>query len=67
MKVVIETPNGSPYVTIRRDDRLVYIQLHQYDHLGKPIEVTFDKRATPMIIDALQKIDSPISPPTIPS
>ena len=57
MKIVLEDPNGKPYLSLRKDDRLAHIQIHDYDSLGdRPIEFTFDKRAIPLLVDALNKL-----------
>jgi hypothetical protein len=57
----VEKPDGSPYLTLRADDRLAYIQMHSYDSLGSgPIEFNFDKRAIPMLVDALNKLKDAI-------
>lgn len=57
MKIVLEDPNGKPYLSLRADDRLAYIQMHHYDSLGNgPVEFTIDKRAIPMLVDALNKL-----------
>jgi hypothetical protein len=56
MKVVIEKPDGNPYMTLREDDRLAYIEIEDYDFDGGPVEFNFDKRAIPALIEALQKL-----------
>lgn len=61
MKIVLEDPNGKPYLSLRSDDRLAYIQMHSYDSLSdRPIEFNFDKRAIPMLVDALNKLKDAI-------
>ena len=62
MKVVVEKPDGSPYLTLRKDDRLAYIQIHDYDFLGEPVEFNFDKRTIPYLIQALQQLEQYESP-----
>ena len=52
MKVVIENPDGNPYITLREDGRLVYIEIE-----GGPVEFNFDKRTIPALIEALQKLE----------
>ena len=57
MKVVIENPDGNPYITLREDDRLVYIEIEDYVFDGGPVEFNFDKRTIPALIEALQKLE----------
>jgi hypothetical protein len=56
MKIVLEKPDGSPYLSLRKDARLAYIQIHDYDFMGDPVEFNFDVRAIPMLIDGLNKL-----------
>ena len=56
MKITIEKPDGSPYMSLRKDDRLAYIQIHDYDWVGDPVEFNFDRRTIPLLIEALQKL-----------
>lgn len=63
MKIVIEKPDGSPYLTLRKDERLAYVQIHDYDYLGSPIEMRFDVRTIPPLIQALQQLNNSKSPP----
>lgn len=58
MKVVLEKPDGSPYMTLRKDARLAYIQIHDYDFMGNPVEFNFDVRTIPALIEALQRIEA---------
>jgi len=60
MKIQLEKPDGSPYLTLRKDDRLAYIQIHDYDYMGDPVEFNFDVRAIPMLVDALNKLKDAI-------
>ncbi len=57
MKVVLEKPDGSPYITLS-DDRLMMVSMHihDYDFLGAPIKFEFDKRTIPALIEALEKL-----------
>lgn len=55
-KVIIEKPDGSPYLTFRKDDKMVHIRMHDYDYTGNSVEMNFDIRATEQVIIALQKI-----------
>ena len=56
MSVVINSPDGSPYLTVRSDDRMMYIHIHEYDKISlKPIEFCFDIQATEQIIQALKE------------
>jgi hypothetical protein len=57
MKIVLEKPDGSPYLTLRKDTRLAYIQIHDYDFMGDPVEFNFDVRALPMLIAGLTKLN----------
>jgi len=57
MKVIIEKPDGSPYMSLREDDRLAYIQIHNYDFMGDPVEFNFDRRTIPALIDALTRLN----------
>jgi len=56
MKVEICRPDGTPYLTLREDDRLAYIQIHDYDFLGDPVEFNFDRRTIPALIEGLQRL-----------
>ena len=56
MKVEICRPDGTPYLTLREDDRLAYIQIHDYDFMGDPVEFNFDRRTIPALIDALSRL-----------
>lgn len=56
MKVEICRPDGTPYLTLRKDDRLAYIQINDYDFLGDPVEFNFDRRTIPALIDALSRL-----------
>ena len=56
MKITIEKPDGSPYLSLRKDKRLAYIQIHDYDYIGDPIEFNFDIRTIPSLIEGLQKL-----------
>lgn len=57
MKVILEKPDGSPYITLS-DDRLMMVSMHihDYDFLGTPIKFEFDRRAIPAMIEALEKL-----------
>lgn len=56
MKVVIENPNGNPYLTLREDGNRAYIQIHDYDYIGTPVEFNFDIRTIPALIEGLTKL-----------
>lgn len=55
MKIILEKPDGSPYITMS-DDRLMMVsmQIHDYDFLGTPIKFEFDRRTIPALIEALK-------------
>ena len=55
MKVIIEKPDGSPYITVSDDRPMVSLQIHDYDFLGEAVKFTFDKRTIPALIDALSR------------
>lgn len=55
-RIEITKPNGDPYFTLRKDNRLAYIQIHDYDYFGDPVEFNFDIRAIQMLIDGLEKL-----------
>ena len=57
MKIILEKPDGSPYITLS-DDRLMMVSMHihDYDFLGTPIKFEFDKRTIPALIEALKKL-----------
>jgi len=57
MKVIIEKPDGSPYITMSDDRRMVSLQIHDYDFLGEPIKFNFDRRTIPALIDALSRLN----------
>lgn len=60
MRVIIEKPDGTPYLTLREDDRLAYIQIHDYDFMGDPVEFNFDRRTIPALIEGLQRLQKDI-------
>ena len=58
-KILIRNPNGEPYLTVRADENMTYVQIHKYDNLsGAPIEFTFDNKAREQLITALQSVSS---------
>jgi hypothetical protein len=57
MKIELTKPDGTPYLSLRKDNRLAYIQIHDYDYFGDPVEFNFDVRAIPMLIDVLKKLE----------
>ena len=56
-RIKLTKPNGMPYLTLRKDSRLAYIQIHDYDYLGDPVEFNFDVKVIPMLIDGLKKLE----------
>lgn len=60
MKIELAKPDGTPYLSLRKDSRLAYIQIHDYDFLGDPVEFNFDLRAIPMLIEGLQKLQKAV-------
>jgi hypothetical protein len=52
-RIELTRPDGTPYLTLRKDSRLAYIQIHDYDYFGDPVEFNFDVRTIPMLIDGL--------------
>lgn len=61
MKIILEKPDGSPYITLS-DDRLMMVSMHihDYDFLGTPIKFEFDKRTIPAMIEALKKLQESV-------
>lgn len=57
MKVIIEKPNGSPYLTVSDERHMVAVQLHDYDFNGFPVKFQFDRRTIPALIDALSRLN----------
>ena len=57
MKVIIEKPNGSPYLTVSDDRHMVSVQMHDYDFSGSPVKLQFDRRTIPALIDALSRLN----------
>ena len=57
MKIILEKPDGSPYITLS-DDRfmMVSMHIHDYDFLDISIKFEFDKRTIPALIEALKKL-----------
>lgn len=55
-RIELTQPDGKPYLSLRQDDRFAFIQIHDYDYLGGPFEFKFDRRAIPMLIDALTEL-----------
>ena len=60
MKVVLEKPDGTPYITMSDDRLMVSLQIHDYDWTGVPIEFKFDKRTIPALIEGLQKLQKDV-------
>ena len=56
MRVILEKPDGSPYITVSDDRLMVSLQIHDYDFLGEAVKFTFDRRTIPALIDALSRI-----------
>jgi len=57
MKVIIEKPDGSPYLTVSDDRHMVSVQMHDYDFNGFPVKFQFDRRTIPALIDALSRLN----------
>jgi hypothetical protein len=57
MKVIIEKPNGDPYLTVSDDRLMVSVQIHDYDFVGFPVKFQFDRRTIPALIDALSRLN----------
>ncbi len=57
MKVIIEKPDGSPYLTVSDERLMVSIQMHDYDFNGYPVKFQFDRRTIPALIDALSRLN----------
>jgi len=57
MKVIIEKPDGSPYLTVSDDRHMVSVQMHDYDFHGYPVKFQFDRRTIPAFIDALSRLN----------
>jgi hypothetical protein len=57
MKVILEKPDGSPYLTLSDEKHMVSIQLHNYDFNGFPVKFQFDRRTIPALIDALSRLN----------
>jgi hypothetical protein len=57
MKVIIEKPDGSPYLTVSDDRHMVAVQMHDYDFSGSPVKFQFDRRTIPALIDALSRLN----------
>jgi len=57
MKVIIEKPDGSPYLTVSDDRHMVAVQMHDYDYSGSPVKFQFDRRTIPALIDALSRLN----------
>lgn len=56
MKIILEKPDGSPYITLSDDRLMVSMHIHDYDFLDIPIKFEFDKRTIPALIEALEKL-----------
>ena len=57
MKVIIEKPNGDPYLTVSDDRLMVSVQMHDYDFSGSPVKFQFDRRTIPALIDAFSRLN----------
>ena len=57
MKVIIEKPDGIPYLTVSDDRHMVAVQMHDYDYSGYPVKFQFDRRTIPALIDALSRLN----------
>ncbi len=55
-RIELTRPDGTSYLTLRKDSRLAYIQIHDYDYFGDPVEFNFDVRTIPMLIDGLNQL-----------
>ena len=57
MKVIIEKPDGSPYLTVSDDRLMVSVQMHDCVWIGEPVKIHFDRRTIPALIDALGRLN----------
>lgn len=57
MKVIIEKPDGLPYLTVSDEKHMVSVQMHDYDFNGYPVKFQFDRRTIPALIDALGRLN----------
>jgi hypothetical protein len=57
MKVIIEKPDGSPYLTLSDEKHMVSVQMHDYDFNGFPVKFQFDRRTISALIDALRRLN----------
>ena len=57
MKVIIEKPDGSPYLTLTDAKQTVSIQMHDCVIIGEPVKIHFDRRTIPALIDALSRLN----------
>lgn len=57
MKVIIEKPDGSPYLTLSDEKHMVSVQMHDYDFNGFPVKFQFDRRTISALIDALSRLN----------
>ena len=57
MKVIIEKPDGLPYLTVSDEKHMVSVQMHDYDFNGYPVKFQFDRRTIPVLIDALGRLN----------
>ena len=57
MKVIIEKPDGSPYLTLSDDRLMVSVQMHDSAWMGELVKIHFDRRTIPALIDALTRLN----------
>ena len=57
MKVILEKPDGLPYLTLSDERHMVSVQIHDYDFSGQPVKFQFDRRTIPALIDALSRLN----------
>ena len=57
MKVIIEKPDGSPYLTLSDEKHMVSVQMYDYDFNGFPVKFQFDRRTISALIDALSRLN----------
>lgn len=51
-------PTGKPYISVINDDPVIKLRLHKYDDIyDRGIYMTFDKKALPDLIRALEKYE----------
>ena len=65
MKVIIEKPDGSPYLTLSDEGLMISVQMHDSAWMGELVKIPFDRRTIPPLIDAPTRLNRGAADATI--